>query len=161
MAKNIVKESRGRCQTIFLNLTSYYCAEVALFCTKSKVKCVEEKRSERTFESERLENWKPEPDSGEKRYKSLLQNSMIFIFVSYLFMNNNKSYLRQLSSEWTGNGDEIVLLASIVNGHLTAFAWESKLFISLTISKNTYSKNWPFDGYLEKPQAIRNRMEGW
>ena len=59
-------------QMFFLNSAFYYCAIVVLLCTTSKARCVEERRSEKTFESERvnekLENRKPESDLAEKRY---------------------------------------------------------------------------------------------
>lgn len=53
-------ESRDRCQVISLNSTSYHYVTVALLCTTSKSKWIEERRSERAHE--KLEKWELGPD---------------------------------------------------------------------------------------------------
>lgn len=39
--------------------------------------------------------------------------------------------LRDLRSQWRGNGDEVTLLAAVVNGHLASLAWVTHVAVAL------------------------------
>lgn len=39
--------------------------------------------------------------------------------------------LRDLCGQWRGNGDEVALLAAVVNGHLSSLAWVIHVAVAL------------------------------
>ena len=88
LLKKLIGKSYDCCRIVFLNSASYHCTIAVILCLTSKARCVEERRSEKTFKSERAN------EIRKMRIRARFQ------WKRYTIQNLSRSIVLENSTSW-------------------------------------------------------------